>query len=154
MFFAMCSFRVNFAVFFDVTQVDVRSNNLTDADAAQLFIPIVDKPHFESFSGIPIKQIRENTVTELDLKGSKGKELEACGGIVLAHVLTGHTSVKQLNFSSNDLGPEGGKAIAASIADNSSITSVSNFRMLLLKPCRGRDSHEISVSDCDFCLCT
>jgi hypothetical protein len=53
---------------------------------------------------------------------------------------------KQLNVSSNKLGPEGGKAIAASIADNSSITSVSNFSMLFLETFRGRDSHEITVS--------
>jgi hypothetical protein len=53
---------------------------------------------------------------------------------------------KQLNVSINNLGLEGGKAIAASIADNSSITSVSNFSMLFLETFRGRDSHEITVS--------
>ena len=90
-------------------QLQFFSNGL-DADSAKLFLPIVDKPHFEVFSGIPIKQIRQNTVTELDLKGSKGKELEACGGIVLAHVLTGNTSVKQVSkrtftaVSASDLG--------------------------------------------------
>jgi hypothetical protein len=54
-----------------VTGLHVNSNGL-NADAGKLFLPIVDKPHFEVFSGIPIKQIRENTVTKLDLKGSKG----------------------------------------------------------------------------------
>ena len=79
-----------------VTQVDVRSNGLTDADTAQLFIPIVDKPHFESFSGIPIKQIRDNAITTLDLKGAYGAQLEACGGVVLAHSLKTNTSVTRI----------------------------------------------------------
>ena len=80
-----------------VTQVDVRSNGLTDVDTAQLFIPIVDKPHFESFSGIPIKQIRDNAVTTLDLKGAAGAQLEACGGVVLAHSLKTNTSVTSVS---------------------------------------------------------
>ena len=80
-----------------VTQVDVRSNNLTDADTAQLFIPIVDKPHFESFSGIPIKQIRDNAITSLDLKGADGTWLEACGGVILAHSLKTNTSVTSVS---------------------------------------------------------
>ena len=57
--------------------------------------------------------------------GSEGKQLEACRGIVLAHVLTGNTSIQHLDVSANGLGPDGGKALAASIADNSTITSVS-----------------------------
>ena len=80
-----------------VTQVDVRSNNLTDADTAQLFIPIVDKPHFESFSGIPIKQIRDNAITSLDLKGADAMRLEACGGVILAHSLKTNTSVTSVS---------------------------------------------------------
>ena len=80
----------------NVTQVDVRSNRL-DADTAQLFIPIVDKPHFESFSGIPIKQIRDNAVTTLDLKGADRAQLEACGGVILAHSLKTNTSVTSVS---------------------------------------------------------
>ena len=81
--------------------MDVRSNGLTDADTAQLFIPIVDKPHFESFSGIPIKQIRDNAITTLDLKGAAGTQLEACGGVVLAHSLKTNTSVTSVSSVQN-----------------------------------------------------
>ena len=76
--------------------MDVRSNGFT-ADTAQLFIPIVDKSHFESFSGIPIKQIRDNAITTLDLKGADGAQLEACGGVVLAHSLKTNTSVTSVS---------------------------------------------------------
>ena len=77
-------------------QVDVRSNGLDD-NAGKLFVPIVDKPHFESFSGIPIKQIRDNAITTLDLKGAFGARLEACGGVVLAHSLKTNTSVTSVS---------------------------------------------------------
>jgi Ran GTPase-activating protein (RanGAP) involved in mRNA processing and transport len=47
------------------------------------------------------------------------------GPAALADALKANTNLQRLNVSSNDLGPEGGKAIAASIAKNSTITSVS-----------------------------
>jgi hypothetical protein len=100
-----------------VQVLQVFSNGF-DADVGKLFLPIVDKPHFEVFSGIPIKQIRENSITELDLKGSKGKELEAYGGIILAHVLTGNTSLKVLDVSRNALGAAGAKAFSAMLKMN------------------------------------
>ena len=83
-----------------VKQVDVRSNGLDD-NAGKLFVPIVDKPHFESFSGIPIKQIRDNAITTLDLKGAAGAQLEACGGVVLAHSLKTNTSVTSVSSVQN-----------------------------------------------------
>ena len=57
----------------------------------------MDKPHFESFSGIPIKQIRDNTITTLDLEGADGTQLEACGGVILAHSLKTNTSVTSVS---------------------------------------------------------
>ena len=103
--------------------MDVRSNNL-NAETAKLFIPIVDKPHFETFSGIPIKQIRDNSIALVNLKGSDGKRLEACGGVVLAHCLISNTSVTEVDVSNNRLGTEGGKALAAGLKDNTTITQV------------------------------
>ena len=107
----------------DVLQVDVRSNGL-NADTAKLFIPIVDKPYFESFSGIPIKQIRNNSIASVNLKGSDGKRLEACGGVILAHILTSNTSVTEVDVSNNWLGAKGGKALAAGLKDNTTISQV------------------------------
>jgi len=92
-----------------------------NADTGKLFFPIVDKPHFEVFNGIPIKQIRENSIAELDLKGSKGKQLEAYGGIVLAHVLTGNTSVQHLEVSKNALRAAGAQAFSEMLKVNKTI---------------------------------
>ena len=71
---------------------------------------------------IPVKQLRENTITSLDLS-SKGLGVD--GGLILAALIKDNTSVQHLDISSNNLGSVGGKAIAASIAENSTITSVS-----------------------------
>ena len=106
-----------------VTELHVNSNGL-NADAGKLFLPIVDKPHFEIFDGIPIKQIRENTVTKLDLKGSKGKQLQAYGGIVLAHVLTGNTSVQGLDASKNAMGTAGAKVFGDMLLVNKTIQTL------------------------------
>ena len=71
---------------------------------------------------IPVKQLRENTITSLDLS-SKGLGVD--GGLILAALIKDNTSVQQLDVSANGLGSDGGKGIAASIAENSTITSVS-----------------------------
>jgi hypothetical protein len=82
---------------------------------------------------IPVKQLRENTITSLDLSN---KGLCVDGGLILAALIKDNTSVQQLDASSNSLGIEGGKALAASIAENRTITSVSQqqyaFFLLLL----------------------
>ena len=48
------------------------------------------------------------------------------GPAALAEGLKANQSVQQLDVSANSLGVDGGKAIAASIAENSTITSVSD----------------------------
>ena len=95
-----------------------------DKNIGQLFIPIIDKPHFESFSGIPVKKIRDNAITEIDVKGVEGSKLEACGGVILAHCLKSNSSVTVVNTSSNNLGVEGGKALAECLKSNTTITQV------------------------------
>ena len=92
-----------------VTQVDVRSNNL-DENIGQIFIPIIEKPHFESFSGIPVKKIRDNAITEIDVKGVEGRKLEACGGVILAHCLKSNSSVTVVEVSNCGMGTAGAKA--------------------------------------------
>jgi hypothetical protein len=87
---------------------------------------------------IPAKQLRENTITMLDLSN---KGLGVDGGQILAALFDGNTSLQYLDVSSNSLGPEGGKAIAASIAENSTLTSVSSvFSLFILSICCSHDS--------------
>ena len=107
-----------------VTQVDVRSNNF-DENIGQLFIPIIEKPHFESFSGIPVKKIRDNAITEIDVKGVEGRKLEACGGVILAHCLKSNSSVTMVEAFGNMIGPEGGHAFAKALETNTCIQELS-----------------------------
>ena len=71
---------------------------------------------------LPLKQLRENTVTELNLSNSG---LGVDGGIMLAAVLEGNQSVQWVDVSQNSLGPEGGTALASALHTNTSIASVS-----------------------------
>ena len=95
-----------------------------DANVGQLFIPIIEKPHFESFSGIPVKKIRDNAITEIDVKGLEDSKLEACGGVILAHCLKSNSSVTVVAVSSNNLGVEGGKALAECLKSNTTLAAI------------------------------
>ena len=95
-----------------------------DEKIGQLFIPIIEKSHFESFSGIPVKKIRDNSIAEINMKGVEGRKLEACGGVILAHCLKSNSSVTVVDASFNNLGVEGGKALADCLKSNTSITQV------------------------------
>ena len=71
---------------------------------------------------LPLKQLRENTVTELNFSNSG---LGVDGGIMLAAVLEGNQSVQWVHVSHNSLGPEGGTTLASALQTNTSITTVS-----------------------------
>ena len=71
---------------------------------------------------LPLKQLRENTVTELNFSNSG---LGVDGGIMLAAMVEGNQSVQWVHVSQNSLGPEGGTALASALQTNTSITTVS-----------------------------
>jgi hypothetical protein len=52
-----------------LTRVDVRSNNIEDDGAEQLSAAVLGNLEIEMFNGIPIKEMRANSFTELDLMG-------------------------------------------------------------------------------------
>ena len=70
---------------------------------------------------LPLKQLRGNTVTELNFSNSG---LGVDGGIMLAAVLQRNQSVQWVDVSQNSLGPEGGTALASALQTNTSITTV------------------------------
>ena len=93
-----------------------------DANVGQLFIPVVEKAHFESFCGIPVKQIRDNAITRVDMKDSK---LGPCGGVILAHCLKSNSSVTVVEAFGCAFGAEGGKAMAAALEANKTLEEIS-----------------------------
>ena len=117
-----------------------------DKSIGQIFIPIIEKPHFESFSGIPVKKIRDNAITEIDVKGVEGRKLEACGGVILAHCLKSNSSVIVVDASNNNLGVEFGKDLAETLKSNTTITQVCGAFPCACKLQNFRSNHFLSKS--------
>ena len=116
-----------------------------DANVGQLFIPIVEKAHFESFCGIPVKQIRDNAITGMDVKDSK---LGPCGGVILAHCLKSNSSVTVVEAFGCAFGAEGGKAMAEALEANKTLNSLHRSKNPESKHCMGNSSNTYNTNSC------
>jgi hypothetical protein len=67
-----------------LTRVDVRHNNITGDGAAQLTAAVLGNLKIEMFNEIPIKKMRADSFTELDLKK---KGVGVVGGMVVAGLI-------------------------------------------------------------------
>ena len=67
-----------------LTSLDIRSNDIMGDGAAKLSAAVLGNLKIEMFNEIPIKEMRANSITELDLKG-KGIGVE--GGLVVAGLI-------------------------------------------------------------------
>ena len=120
--------RVNGAL----TSLDIRSNNIAGDGAAQLSAAVLGNLKIEMFNEIPIKEMRANSITELDLK-EKGLGVE--GGMVVAGLLPVMGSLTSLNLGHNQLcgldqfgqgtyTAEGITAIADALRVNGALTKI------------------------------
>jgi len=83
-----------------LTRVDVRRNNIAGDGAALLAAAVLGNLKIETFNEIPIKEMRANSLTELDLNG-KGIGVE--GGMVVAGLIPLMGGLTSLNLRSNQL---------------------------------------------------
>lgn len=94
-----------------LTALDLRLNMLTDAADKKVVQAALDSPHLISFGEVPIRELRNDTITELNLKG---KSLGPAEGRVLAGLLgsgnatsgdvsLGNKSVTMLDVGANSL---------------------------------------------------
>jgi len=67
-----------------LTRIDVRNNNIAGDGAVQLSTAVLGNLKIEEFNEIPIKQMRADSFTELDLKG---KGVGFVGGMVVAGLI-------------------------------------------------------------------
>jgi hypothetical protein len=115
-----------------LTRVDVRRNKIAGDGAAQLSAAVLGNLKIEKFNGIPIKEMRANSITELDLEG-QGVGVE--GGMVVARFVPVMVGLTSLNLSSNQLcglddrgtgtyTAEGITAIADAMRVNGALTSL------------------------------
>ena len=98
-----------------MTHVDVRHNNNAGDGAARLAAAVLGNLKIEMFNEIPIKEMRANSFTELDLKGEVvGVE----GGMVVACLMPVMGGLTALDLSFNDLKDEGVSAVCEVIQSN------------------------------------
>ena len=91
--------RVNGAL----TRVDVRKNNIAGDSAARLAAAVLGNLMIEKFNEIPIKEMRANSFTELDLKGKGTWPIGVEGGMVVAGLMPVMGGLTSLNLSFNQL---------------------------------------------------
>jgi hypothetical protein len=101
-----------------LTCIDVRFNDIAGDGAAQLSAAVLGNLKIEMFNEIPIKEMRADTFTELDLKG-KGVGVE--GGMVVAGLIPDMGALTMLSLAENMLGEEGTKAICEALEQNKTL---------------------------------
>ena len=98
-----------------LTSVNVARNDITGDAARELAAVVLGKPTLESFCKIPLKQLRADELTEINLWG---KGVGVPGALVLAGLLPVSEALTFLNLGQNALGDEGAEAIAAALKEN------------------------------------
>eukprot|EP00900_Chrysochromulina_parva_P016178 jgi/Chrpa1/24561/Chrysochromulina_OHIO_Genome00026465-RA len=98
-----------------LTRIDVRGNKITGDSAAQLSAAVLGNLKIEMFNGIPIKEMRANSITELDLKDKKiGDE----GSMVVVALMPAMSILARVDMRGNNLGDEGWTSIFNALRDS------------------------------------
>lgn len=74
--------------------------NSWSASVGKHFVPVVARESFISFDGVPVKALKENSITELDVSGDVDHTFGRCAGVILSHLLNSNTSLTILDHSS------------------------------------------------------
>jgi hypothetical protein len=107
-------------------RVDVCSNNIAGEGAEQLSAAVLGNLKIEMFNEILLKEMRANSITELDLKG-KGVGVE--GVMVVAGLIPDMGALTSIDLSSNQLtnyseDMMGIKELAAALGANGALTNL------------------------------
>ena len=95
---ALCAVRTS------LTHCDVRLNNIVGEGASQLSAVVLANTNIEVFNEIPIKEMRADSFTTLDLSG---KNIGVEGGMVVAGLVPAMGSLTKLNAGWNNMSKEG-----------------------------------------------
>ncbi|KAK3238678.1 hypothetical protein CYMTET_51328 [Cymbomonas tetramitiformis] len=93
----------------------VCSNAIIGDAAQQLAEAVLKHPCIKEFSKIMMQDIKDDKVTKLDLSHAG---IGVPGALVLSKLLVFNTSLNTLDLSSNEIGPEGAKALAVALTPN------------------------------------
>jgi hypothetical protein len=92
--------------------------NITGDAAQELASMVLSKPTLEIFCNIPIKKLRADSLSELDLSG---RGVGVPGALVLAKLLPVTGGLTKLSLAHNSLGEEGTKAICKELEQNTTL---------------------------------
>jgi len=92
-----------------LTRIDVRNNNIAGDGAEQLAATVLGNLKIEMFNEIPIKEMRADSLTELDLKE---KHFGVEGGMVVAGLIPVMGALTVANLLRNELDAESAKMLA------------------------------------------
>jgi len=98
-----------------LTSIDVRQNKIAGDGAVQLAAAVLGNLKIEMFNGIPIKEMRADSFTMLDLNG---KGVGVAGGMVVAGLIPVMGALTALKLSNNDLKDESVSAVCEAIQSN------------------------------------
>jgi hypothetical protein len=101
-----------------LTRVDIRRNSIAGDGAEQLAAAVLGNLKIEMFNEIPIKEMRADSLTELDLKG---KVVGVEGGMVVAGLMPVMGGLTKLSLAENKLEEEGTKAICEALEQNTTL---------------------------------
>ena len=87
----------------------------------QLSAAVLGNFKIEVFNEIPIKEMRANSLTELDLKD---KHFGVVGGMVVAGLIPVMGALTRLVLKGNILGPQGAKYLSEALKTNKSVTEL------------------------------
>ncbi|KAK3254364.1 hypothetical protein CYMTET_36420 [Cymbomonas tetramitiformis] len=95
--------------------LDICNNGITGETARRLFEAVLAHRSMKVFNKIQMQDLKDDKVTELDLSGTK---IGVPGALVLGRLLVSNGSLKTLDLNSNNIGPEGAKALAVALTPN------------------------------------
>ena len=104
-----------------LTSIDVRQNNIAGDGAVQLAAAVLGNLKIEIFNKIPIKEMRANSLTELDLNW---KYFGVEGGMVVAGLIPVMGGLTSLSLAKNELDDDGAEAISIGLKENKSLTKL------------------------------
>merc|ERR1712137_814803 len=95
-----------------LTNLDTRRNDIYGNAAQQLASSVVASASLEVFGGVPLKQMRADSLTQLDLTW---KDLGPTEAIVIAELIKVSAVLTTLDLYNNGIGPSGVKALASAL---------------------------------------
>ena len=102
------------------------NSNISGEAAQQLAAAALRSKALKVLSGVPIEELREDKHTSLELRE---EGLGPTEGIVLAELIKFSAVLTSLDLSLNELGPEGGKAIAEALKSGKSVLTKLNVEL-------------------------